>query len=543
MPPVIFAQGVGSIIKGEGSGFRLFRFPGAHASAGGARPACDTPASCRLYVSFFDGEMDDQAINEIVAEITPLMIGRAPGKIFQLTPLSLVIDFRLRDHGDLFVSVEPAQPRMYLIKRRVRDLEKQSVPLTQFAQGLRKELSNTTLRAIEKDPNDRIVSFHFSGVDELGQDQQRTMIAQLTGRAANLFSIDPQGVITNQARAGKGPGQKIGEAYQKPPATGARVSKPGEGVLIKKIRGGLHDSASETADAYFSSLLIEHAFNSRAGAARAELRKKITHDNKLLKQLELDLASHAEAELHKRLGDLLLANLSTAKREGQRVTLVDYFAEEAGSVEIEIDEHSTLTQEAERRFALYSRSKRAIKQITSRLATVRTELDALNSESEALEKIIAERDEAALEKLTAKNSSLPAPARGSKTEKKIPGTRSYLSSDGFEILVGRTARDNDYLTFKVARPNDLWLHTGDYSGSHVVVRNATRKDVPHRTLIEAAQLAAQFSQARKDPKVYVHYTQRKFVSKPKGAAPGLVRLTRFRNITVAPKEGVARILD
>jgi predicted ribosome quality control (RQC) complex YloA/Tae2 family protein len=128
-----------------------------------------------------------------------------------------------------------------------------------------------------------------------------------------------------------------------------------------------------------------------------------------------------------------------------------------------------------------------------------------------------------------------------KPEKKIPGTRRYLSSDGFEILVGRAARDNDQLTFKVAKPNDLWLHAADYGGSHVVVRNSTRKEIPHRTIIEAAQLAAQFSQARKDPKVDVHYTQRKFLSKPKGSAPGLVRLSRFKNITVEPKEGIERL--
>src|SRR6266446_6489801 len=107
--------------------------------------------------------MDDQAIKEIVAEINPLIVGRAPGKIFQLSPRSLVIDFRLRD------------------------LEKQSLPLTPFAQGLRKELANTTLRSIEKDPDDRIVWFHFSGTDELGEKLERMMIAQLTGRAANLF--------------------------------------------------------------------------------------------------------------------------------------------------------------------------------------------------------------------------------------------------------------------------------------------------------------------------------------------------------------------
>jgi predicted ribosome quality control (RQC) complex YloA/Tae2 family protein len=485
--------------------------------------------------------MDDQTIKDVVAEIEPLLIGRAPGKIFQLSPMSLVIDFRLRDHGDLFISVEPAQPRMYLVKRRVRDLEKQSIPLTQFAQGLRKELSDTTVRSIKKDSDDRIVRFHFSGTDELGLDLEREMIAQLTGRAANLFLIDRQGIITNQARAGKGPGQKIGEAYQKPPATGGRPSAA-DGELTKTIRSGA--SASAAADAYFTSLLVEQAFDNRAGAARAELRKKITHQKKLLKQLAQDLASHADAEHHKHLGDLLLANLSTAKREGQRVVLVDYFAEDARSVEIEIDEQSTLPEEASRRFALYSRSKRAVKQITTRLETVRAQLAALNSRYESLEKIIAERDEAALEKFTAASAprAVVSGSKGKpgKKEKKIPGTRRYVSSDGFEILVGRAARDNDFLTFKVAKPNDLWLHAADYGGSHVVVRNATRKDVPHRTIIEAAQLAAQFSQARKDPKVDVRYTQRKFVSKSKGAAPGLVRLTHFKNIMVEPKEAAER---
>src|ERR1700730_16333828 len=171
--------------------------------------------------------MDDQTLTEIVAEIEPLLVGCAPGKIFQLGSLSLVIDFRLRDHGYLLISVEPAQPRMYLVKRRVRDLEKQSVALTQFAQGLRKELSDTTVRSLRKDPDDRIVRFHFSGEDDLGNMKQSTLIAQLTGRSANLFLIDRQGVITNQARPGKGTGQNIGEAYRPPSASNIRPSSTG----------------------------------------------------------------------------------------------------------------------------------------------------------------------------------------------------------------------------------------------------------------------------------------------------------------------------
>jgi predicted ribosome quality control (RQC) complex YloA/Tae2 family protein len=487
--------------------------------------------------------MDDQTLSEIVAEIDPLLRGRAPGKIFQFGPLSLVIDFRLRDHGYLFISVEPAQPRMYLVKRRVRDLEKQGVAPAQFAQGLRKELADTTVQSIEKDRDDRIVRLHFSGTDELGKTKDLTMVAQLTGRSANLFLIDPNGLITHQARPGKGPGQEIGHVYQGP-------SKTGRAVAIDAGRIEATGSASEAADTYFSSLLVDQAFDNRAGPPRAELRKKITQRKKLVKQLEKDLLSHANAEQQKRLGDLLLANLTTARRDGRRVVLLDYFADDAAPIEIEVDEQLSLPEEAACRFALYSRSKRALPQITTRIEAIRAELTTLDAQLESLEKIIAGRDEAALERFLALSAprALSAPAgsadgRKRKPEKKIPGVRRYLSSDGFEIMVGRAARDNDYLTFKVAKPNDLWLHAADYGGSHVVVRNPTRKEVPHRTIIEAAQLAAQFSQARKDPKVDVHYTERKFVSKPKGSAPGLVRLMRSRNILVEPKEAVVRILD
>jgi len=124
---------------------------------------------------------------------------------------------------------------------------------------------------------------------------------------------------------------------------------------------------------------------------------------------------------------------------------------------------------------------------------------------------------------------------------RLPGVRHYVSTDGYEILVGRAARDNDNLTFRIARPNDLWLHAADYPGSHVIVRNPTRKEIPQRTMIEAAQLAGKFSQAGDDTKVVVHYTPRKFLSKPKGAAPGLVRMSTFKSITIEPKEAVSRV--
>src|SRR5438105_4989839 len=503
--------------------------------------------------------MDDQSINAVVAEIRPLLLGRAPGKIFQLSPSSVAIDFGLREPSFLLLSVEPSLPRMYLIKRRVRDLEKQSSPLGQFALFLRKELSGTTLRALEKDFEDRIVRFRFVGTDELGREKERTLVAQLTGRSADLFLLDEKAMITHQARSMRRnvgatseqliSGREIGVTYHAPSTIKTPRLSKSEHALSETIRSGKFSSASEAADAYFTSLLSGQAFDAKASAARSSLRKKISRQQKLLQELQKDLAAHADAEQHKRIGDLLLANLGTARREGNRIKLIDYFVDDAPTIEVEIDEQLTLPEEASRRFGLYSRSKRAVTQINARIEATRAELNNLKSQERTLEEIIEEHDEASLDRFVSvppasagvsqrELGSIPHTAGG--RSKRIPGTRRYISSDGLEILVGRPAHDNDQLTFKIAKPNDLWLHAADYGGSHVIVRNPTRKDISHRTIIEAAQLAAHFSQAPKDPKVDVHYTQRKFISKPKGAAPGLVRMSRFKNITVEPRESASR---
>jgi len=475
--------------------------------------------------------MDDATIAAVVAEITPLVIGRSAGKIFQFTAMSLAIDFGLRGDGYLFISVEPAQPRMYFIKRRVRDLEKQSTHLAQFGLSLRKDLSNTTVSFVEKDPMDRIVRLEFNGSDEIGERKQRTLVAQLTGRSANLLLLDDQNRILAQLREGQGAGQTIGETYQSPP-----TSRPAPQPRRVVAEGG--KSISRSLDDYYLTLTARQASESRLASARAQLRKEISRRKKLLEQLENDLSAHTGAENEKRIGDLLLANISSATRRGKSVALTDYFSDEARTIEIEVDENLTLVEEASRRFESYARSKRARKQIAGRIEAVNRELAKLQAQSTELENNPAAFDEQHTPSSITGTKRTPA---GGLKQTRIPGTRRYNSSDSFEVLVGRAARDNDNLTFKLAKPNDLWLHAADYPGSHVIVRNPTRKEIPHRTLIEAAQLAAYFSQANKDPKVDIHYTQRKFVSKPRGAAPGLVRLLRFKTIIVAPREAGERV--
>jgi predicted ribosome quality control (RQC) complex YloA/Tae2 family protein len=112
--------------------------------------------------------------------------------------------------------------------------------------------------------------------------------------------------------------------------------------------------------------------------------------------------------------------------------------------------------------------------------------------------------------------------------------RRFESPDGFEVLVGRTARDNDALTFHIASQRDFWLHVAGCPGSHVIVRNPEGlESLPRETLRFAAALAARHSKARDAGQVSVHVAQVKDVSKARGAPPGQVSLKRYRSVRVS----------
>jgi predicted ribosome quality control (RQC) complex YloA/Tae2 family protein len=474
--------------------------------------------------------MHHALIQLVVAELRTTLTGRFLGKIFQLTPLSFAFDFGLRGEY-LFISIDPASPRLYLIRRRLKELEKQSVALSAFGQQMRTKLGGGYVTHISTDPNDRIVRLTFRIDDELQGIIFRRLVVQLTGRTADLFLLDELNRILAVLR--EKTQTRINEPYTPPP----RPQKERSEVL--QVGPG---PPSAQLDTHFTQLDAARVFDARAKNLRSKLTKSIKQQRTLKEHLHQDLARHGDPEAHKRIGDLLLANIATATRDGNRLKISDYYADDAPVIEIEVDENQSLQDEAAVRFRQYTKAKHAAEEIAARLKQIDTETAALERRLGELDQIIQSRDEAALGSFEKPPPAPKTPPKktGSKVQK-ITGVRRYLSTDGYEILVGRTSRDNDNLTFRVAQPNDLWMHTGDYPGSHVVVRNPTRKEIPQRTLIEAAQLAGRFSQASEDTKVVVHYTERKFLSKPKGAAPGLVRMLRFRSITVEPKESINRL--
>jgi predicted ribosome quality control (RQC) complex YloA/Tae2 family protein len=229
------------------------------------------------------------------------------------------------------------------------------------------------------------------------------------------------------------------------------------------------------------------------------------------------------------------------------VTVVDYYDPDQPEIQIEIPEGARLQEAASDYFARYQKARRALAAIASREQEVSRNLDPLRQLLARLEReptvdCIAEVHKTAgqlpgitIDKTQDKN-------KGAKIKSGDAFGRRFKSSDGYEIVVGRNDRDNDALTFRLARPHDIWLHAADYPGSHAIIRNPTREDLPHRTITEAAELAAYYSQAKREGKAAVHYAQKKFVSKPPRSKPGLVRLSSFKTILVEPRCNLERLL-
>lgn len=467
-------------------------------------------------------------VKAITIEFRQVLVGRRFGRIFRASQFSYAVDFRLPRAEYLFISIEPAAPRIYLIRRRLRELEKASLPLSQFALHVRKHLSGAEVADVRQIENERVIFFDLDGVSETGQATRNSLVAQLTGRSANLFLLDRDGMIIEGCRETRGAGQEIGDAYAPPERAGRDVS--GSTDILENVPAG---ELSEALDRHYQERENKNRFDSLAGAARAKLKRETAKKRRLVERMNADLNEHGDADQWKRMGDLLLANVATATRDGDAVTVVDFFDSETPSVEIKIGKDVPVTEAAEKFFRRYTKARNAVVEIERRMKETEKELVQLDAKSTEVEQAIESGDEEFLRRVTGKEEAAPTKKRTAASSPP-PGTRKFLSSDGLEILVGKKATDNDNLTFRVAKSLDLWMHAADYPGSHVIVRNPNRKEIPHRTLLEAAQLAAFYSQGNKQTKAAVHYTQKKFVNKPRGAASGLVSLAKFKTILVEP---------
>ena len=258
------------------------------------------------------------------------------------------------------------------------------------------------------------------------------------------------------------------------------------------------------------------------------------------KRLVREQTGHEDAEKLNKTGQLLTTSGKKLDQRYDEVTVTDYFQDQPGDLRIELDGALTLRENIDKLFKRHQKAGRGKQVVARQLSGVRSRGAAI---AEQLRRLQAIKDwdtwlaisEGIVKEKGGTPVSAPGPMLGIGG---VAGARRYrtINVEGYEILVGRSSRENDELTFRVANADDFWMHVGDYSGSHVVVRNpAKARMMPNNVLMRAAQLAAFFSQARNSSKVEVHYTQRKYVSKPRRAKAGLVKLTEFKSISVEPK--------
>jgi predicted ribosome quality control (RQC) complex YloA/Tae2 family protein len=298
------------------------------------------------------------------------------------------------------------------------------------------------------------------------------------------------------------------------------------------------DSLSEAAQEYYAARSRAVALRGEYSQLRQKLAREVKRREAVIDAIESDHARFESPDRLKRRGDLILANLANARIDRSKVRVIDYYDANQAEIEIDIPEGATLKEAAADYFARYQKAQRALKAIASRRREISRELDPLRGLLQRLDErptadCIAEVQKAAEQLLGTATIGHRVVDKRKKERANAVG-RKFKSSDGYEIVIGRNDRENDALTFRVARPNDVWLHAADYPGSHVIIRNPARGAMPHRTITEAAELAAFYSQAKHEGKAAVHYTQKKYVSKPPRSRPGLVRLSSFKTILVQP---------
>ena len=306
-------------------------------------------------------------------------------------------------------------------------------------------------------------------------------------------------------------------------------------AAARRQNGAMND----LLDLFYKTLMERRKVDQERNVILKTVNKEINKQKKKLTIFDKSMSEAARAGGLKLFGELLTANIYQLEKGLTEARLENYL-DGAQMVNIPLDPRKTPVENAQHYFKRYAKAKNAraaltvqIKQageIVAYLEGVKSNLEQ-TGEPTGLKEINQELAEQGFIKLPVPNK--PG-AKKSKAKQK-PTLLEARSTDGLQILVGKNNKQNDYLTLKLAQDHDMWLHTKDIHGAHVIIRTEGR-EIPPTTLHEAANLAAYYSKGRASANVPVDYTKRKHVVKPGGARPGMVIYTHQKTITCTPDE-------
>ncbi len=292
------------------------------------------------------------------------------------------------------------------------------------------------------------------------------------------------------------------------------------------------DSIQQLLDEFYS----ERDKHERIKQQSEDLFKLLTnlHNRGVKKEsvLSAELSQCSDRDKLRIYGDLLMANLHLVQRGASKVTVLNFYDENGANIDIPLDPALTPLANAQRFYKDYQRKKTAESMITVQLEQNRAEISYIESVLDALARAENDTELAEIRAELYKQRYVSAPPKRPSNKKNITSAPlSFVSSDGFTILVGKNNAQNDALTLKTAEKRDFWFHVKSGAGSHVIV-SCGGKTPPDSTLTEAAMLAAYYSSMRGTVKVPVDYTLVKFVQKPAGAKPGMVIYTDYQTAYV-----------
>lgn len=278
----------------------------------------------------------------------------------------------------------------------------------------------------------------------------------------------------------------------------------------------------------------------RTSALRKKIQTRLdTLQHKTEKQNN-EISSSMLLDKDKLYGELLTSYIYQIKTGMSEITLENFYSNNE-KITIPLDVQKSPSENIQRYFKRYQKSKNRIEELTEQLAIAQKEISYLENVLLSISQIETYDEISEIQDELAKQGYIRRPSNHKSKKETISSPMEFTASDGTTILVGKNNTQNDRLTLKLSSPNDTWLHTKDIPGSHVIIR-AKQQDISEKTLYEAAVLAAYYSKGKFSSNVPVDYTERKNVKKPSGAKPGMVIYVNNSTIYVTPEESVVEQL-
>ncbi|MBN2530967.1 MAG: DUF814 domain-containing protein [Deltaproteobacteria bacterium] len=387
-----------------------------------------------------------------------------------------------------------------------------------FVMLLRKMCINCAVTRVAQLNNDRIVSITLTR-----NNVDLVLLCELAGRHANLFLLDTNGVILGMLHANQSHRRHLiaKEPYQLP------ASPPPQTKQNSRVESG--DGADIKLMTLYAQIERDAVISQKRIAANRAVTALLKKQKALVENLTRDQQKAAQADNLKSDAYIVQANLQKIARGTKRFDTTDF---EGNPISITLNPILSAVENMQAMFEKAGRLGRATAKIDERLQNAMIEEENL----ESIKREIVDAPPDALDDLLGRLSQINRQVvqrarKRTQTPVRLP-YRQYPIFGAHTARVGKSSKDNDALTLRHATPNDLWLHVRGVPGSHVVVPLGRGEDPTPDLLVDAAHLAAHFSSARNDDHVEIIYTRRKYVQKPKGAAPGSVRLLKEKTFVL-----------